>query len=90
MAEIVTRPQHNIIIENREKIHLSGVKEVKSFNEEEMLLITELGELHIKGSGLHINIFNVDTGEMNIEGTLNALGYKGTSAPKGIMSKILK
>lgn len=90
MAEIITRPQHNVIIENREKMHLTGVKEVKSFNEEEMILITELGELHIKGTGLHINIFNVDTGEMNIEGMLNAFGYKGTSTPKGIIGKILK
>ena len=90
MSETITRPQHNIIIENREKMHLTGVKEVKSFNEEEMILITELGELHIKGTGLHINVFNVDSGEMNIEGMLNALGYKGNVTPKGIMGKLLK
>jgi sporulation protein YabP len=90
MAEIITRPQHNVIIENREKIHLSGVKEVKSFNDEEMVLTTELGELHIKGEGLHINVFNVDTGEMNIEGMLNAFGYKGAATTKGIIGKLLK
>lgn len=90
MVETITKPQQNIIVENRERMHLTGIEDVKSFNEEEMILFTKLGELHIRGSKLHINVFNVDTGEMSIEGCLNALGYKGTSTPKGIMGKLLK
>ena len=90
MAEIITRPQHNVIMENRERMQLTGIKEVKSFNEEEMILITELGELHIKGQGLHINVFNVDSGEMSIEGTIDALGYKGNNTQKGILGKLLR
>ena len=90
MAEIITKVQQNIIVENREKMHLTGVDEVKSFNEDEMILVTKLGELHIHGAKLHINIFNVETGEMSIEGTINALGYKGTTTKKGIIGKLLK
>lgn len=90
MAETITKVQQNIIIENREKMYLTGVEEVKSFNEEDMILVTKLGELHIKGAKLHINIFNVDSGEMNIEGIINALGYKGNNTQKGILGKLLK
>ena len=71
-------------------MHLTGVEEVKSFNEEDMILLTNLGELHIKGAKLHINIFNVDSGEMSIEGTINALGYKGDNHQKSILGKLLK
>ena len=52
--EEVIRSNHNIIIEDRKKLTLSGVKDVISFDDETLLLETALGRLTVKGAGLHI------------------------------------
>ena len=90
MAEKVIKTNQNIILENRERLHLSGIKEVKSFNEQEVCLITELGELNIRGEGMQVSAFNVETGDMCINGNISALGYRSNRAQKGIMGRLLK
>lgn len=42
--EEVIRSNHNIIIEDRKKLTLSGVKDVISFDDETLLLETALGD----------------------------------------------
>lgn len=93
-----TRPKqedvHNIILENRRKLSVSGIEEVESFNEEEIVLRTSVhGILVIKGEELHINRLNVDSGDVNITGTVSSMDYidesqkaKGT----GILQRLLR
>lgn len=61
-------PQHNIILENRRKLTISGVTEIDSFDEQNVILFCETGELAIRGEGLHINRIDVDSGELSLEG----------------------
>ena len=44
-----TQGRHNAILENRQRLQLSGVTDVDSFDEDEIRLFTQLGELTIKG-----------------------------------------
>ena len=46
--------EQSIIIENRKKLNISGVKDVLSFDDETLLLDTALGRLTVKGEGLQI------------------------------------
>ncbi len=66
---------HNLIMEGRKKISLSGVTDVDHFDENTVLLYTQLGELTISGKDLHVNDLSVDTGEMNIEGDIWSIVY---------------
>lgn len=67
---------HNVILENRKKVSVSGVDDVESFNEEEIILHTEQqGVLVLKGSELHINKLNVDSGDVSITGEINSMEY---------------
>ena len=45
----------NIVIENRKKLSVSGVKDVLSFDDQVVIVETELGLLNIKGNNLKIN-----------------------------------
>lgn len=83
---------HNAILENRKRLLLSGVTDVDSFNENQMILFTELGELMIKGKNLHINEMNVETGDFSVEGDIWALIYgdKDKNQRLGILKKIFK
>ena len=55
---------HNIIMEKREKLSISGVKDIGIYNEEIVELSTVMGELVVKGSNMHINKFNTEDGEL--------------------------
>ena len=73
---------HNVILEDRCRLMVSGVSDVDSFDEGTVVLFTELGELTVRGTDLHMNKLNVETGEVNIEGDIQALSYQD-EAPRG-------
>ena len=85
---------HNVIMENRKKISVSGVDDVESFNEEEIVLHTEnMGVLVLKGSDLHINRLNVDSGDVNITGEIDSMEYVAVSLKSkgpGLFSRMFK
>lgn len=86
-----SKPLHNIILENREKISISGVDDVESFDEESILLHTQMGMLSLKGVDLRIIKFNVDIGELVIEGGIDELVYSdndGYLKKRGLFSKL--
>ena len=82
----------NIQLENRKKLTVSGVKDVESFNEEEIVLHTEMGVLIIKGASLHIGKLNMDNGEVAIDGSVDICEYADESARSGggLLAKIFK
>ena len=62
----------NIIVESRERITVSGVNDVESFDENSIILSTELGNLIIKGQDLKIGKLNLDSGEVLAEGDFDS------------------
>ncbi len=92
--KVRTEQMHNLILENRKKLSVSGIEEVESFNEEEIILRTSSsGVLVIKGKCLHINKLNVDTGDVNIAGEITNMDYVDESAKtKGpsLISRLLR
>lgn len=82
----------NIIIENRRRANVSGVLDVVSFDDESIILDTELGTLVLKGHDFRINKLNVDVGEFVIEGDIDSCVYNDSfSKDKGsIFSRMFK
>jgi len=86
---------HNIIMENRNKVSISGVEDVDSFDEQTVILFTSAGLLTVKGSDFHINKLNVESGEVVIEGDVESLVYSDSmggrdSAGGGFFAKMFK
>lgn len=73
--EKIIKNNHNVIMENRSSLTLSGVTDVDSFDERCIALYTQLGELVIRGRELHINSMSVETGDMTIDGEIWSLNY---------------
>ena len=82
----------NLILENREKLNVSGVNDVLSFDDQVVIMETELGLLTVKGENLKINKLNIDTTEVIVEGRINNLTYSEHQAKSegGIFGKIFK
>ena len=84
----------NLILENRGKLSISGVLDVLSFDDQVVILETELGLLTVKGENIRINKLSIDTSEVIVEGSISSLNYsdnKNTDKTKGsLISKIFK
>lgn len=83
----------NIILENRNKLSVSGVKDVLSFDDQVVIMETELGLLTVKGENLKINKLSIDTSEVVVEGQIDSLGYSEQNKAKqdgSLLSKIFK
>lgn len=83
----------NLILENRNKLSISGVKDVLSFDDQIVIMETELGLLTVKGDNLKINKLSIDTSEVIIEGEINTLNYNDHAKKEsdgGLFSKIFK
>lgn len=90
MTKLITN--QNIIMENREKITVTGVIDIHSFDDELVLAQTELGILTIKGDDLKMNKLNIDNNELMIEGKIMAIAYSDVNQSKksGFMNKLFK
>lgn len=84
----------NLILENREKLTVTGVVDVLSFDDQIVIIETQLGLLTIKGEELRINKLSLDSLEVIIEGQIFNLGYSDESINKknggSILGKIFK
>ena len=84
----------NLILENRGKLSISGALDVLSFDDQVVIVETELGLLTVKGENLRINKLSIDTSEVIVEGDISSLTYsdsKTLEKSKGsLISKIFK
>lgn len=79
----ILKMQHNIIMENRKNLTVTGVMDIDSFDESTVVVFTEQGELTIKGENLHINKIDVDSGDLMMEGDVDSLAYSDNQPQKG-------
>ena len=83
----------NLILENREKLSISGVSDVLSFDDQIIIIETDLGLLTVKGENIRINKLSIDTSDVIIEGNINSLVYSNSDLQKksgSILNKIFK
>lgn len=73
---------HNIVLEDRRHLTVSGVSDVDSFDEQTVTVFTDLGKLTIKGEDLHINRLSLEMGELVVDGEIAALSYAETAKPQ--------
>ena len=69
---------HNLILEERGSLTVTGVSDIDSFDEETVVV-----ELTVRGSGLHINKIDVDAGELELEGEIDSLSYSDQPVSRG-------
>ena len=69
----------NINMENRESLKISGVKDVKSFNENIVEAETVLGKLTVKGEGIKIARLNLDEHILELTGYMYSCEYEDKS-----------
>ncbi len=74
---------HTVSIKGRNSLIITGITDLSSFNEDQVVVYTCEGELIITGEGLHIGNINVDRGELNLDGRIESLEYTDNASSGG-------
>lgn len=93
MAEIKTNfKKQNILIEDRNKVTITGVEQVESFNDNTIILRTVKGGMVIKGEELNVGKLNLDDGNIKVDGIINGINYveKDYTQKGNIIGKIFR
>ena len=65
---------HRLTLAERKKLTVTGVTEVISFEDTQVILQTGMGTLSVQGSQLQLKTLSLEGGE--VEGTVSALIYE--------------
>lgn len=68
--------RHTVVMDRRETVSVTGVIDVVSFDEETIIAETEMGILILHGENLHVNRLNLETGDLEIDGSILNLSYE--------------
>ena len=79
---------HAIRLEQRERLLITGVEDVAGFDENLVVLTTALGELTVRGQGLHMEKIDLDAGQLALRGKLSELSYDDNAPSGGWWSRL--
>ena len=88
------KQNHELKLENRNKLSISGISKIDSLNSEEFLIQTNYGLLLVKGDNLVMQQLDIDKGNIWIEGNVTGLEYinepKEKKQKTGFVGKLFK
>ncbi|MFR8172924.1 MAG: sporulation protein YabP [Marvinbryantia sp.] len=94
MEEKQMQRAHKLVIIGRKTGTVSGISDVLSFDENEIVLDTEMGLLTIKGKNLHISRLTLELGEADLEGKVDSMVYSERGHKKkqegSLISRLLR
>lgn len=67
---------HQLTLYDRERLTMTGVSEVVSFDDTTVVLETSLGTLVVQGQELRLKALAAQGGQVAVEGRVSALSYE--------------
>ena len=80
--------QHSLSLVNRERLSVTGVNDVDAFNEQEILVICDCGELNIKGELLHVEELSLESGFLTVSGKISSISYSEKITSSSILKRL--
>ena len=82
MGDINEEIKHDVLIKSRQRMEMTGVCDVSSFDEAEIVVQTGSSGVSIEGENLKIEKFNSENGELILNGSINGMFYYEKKPPK--------
>ena len=73
---------HSFSSKSREGMYIDGVRDVISFDEGGVVLLTVCGNMAIEGEGLHVTVLNISEGIVELSGKINGMYYFEDKQPQ--------
>lgn len=83
MEEKMTARPHKLTMVNRSSCTITGLQDVVSFDENQIVLDTDMGLLTMKGKDLHVSRLTLEKGEVDVEGKIDSLTYSDSAGAPG-------
>ena len=80
---------HSCLMQDRSSVKLTGVREVVSFDDSQVVMDTDMGLLSVKGRELHLKQLSVDGGQVAVDGNVDALLYEENRKEGGFLARLL-
>lgn len=74
---------HKITLADRNRLEITGVEEVESFDENTIIMSTNQGDLTVRGEDLHIETLSLEGGALKVEGRVESLSYEDRAEDRG-------
>jgi len=87
MGKAVPARGHSLSLEERKCAALTGVQEVLAFDENQVILLTESGEIALTGENLHVTKLMLEEGNLTVEGRLDGIFYTQRNPRRGLFRK---
>lgn len=91
---IVGSRPHKVVLQNRNSGSITGISDVVSFDENSIVLDTDMGLLTIKGKDMHVSRLTLEKGEVDIEGNMESFQYSSNEALRksgeSLLSRLFK
>ncbi len=84
------RQPHELRLENRMQLSVSGVQEVESFDEAAVALMTVKGLLVIRGEGLRLHSLSIDGGQVSVSGSIDSLSYEEVQKSGSFLKRLFR
>jgi sporulation protein YabP len=81
---------HDLIVESRKKVTMTGINDVESFDEETIIAQSGCGEISLHGKGLKISRLSVESGDMTVEGEIDSVIYSEGKATGGFFARVFR
>lgn len=85
----MVQEEHSLRLLGRAELTVTGVTEVSRFDEDGVLLQTDMGELTIQGEQLQLKELSLDGGRVAVSGSISALVYGGQRQSGGWLHRLL-
>lgn len=81
---------HEIVLSDRKKLTMNGVRDVLSFDEYTVRLDTVCGELEICGEDLKVSTLDTNKGDIVLDGNIESVVYydKAKNERRGFFGKL--
>ena len=90
MAENPMQLPHRLTLNDRRQLAMTGVSEVVNFDENAVVLRTQMGTLVIQGQELQLKTLSPEGGKVEVEGTICAMHYQEARQGENWLRRLLK
>ena len=80
--------EHSLSLDDRARLAVTGVTDVRGFNDTVILLTTSAGDMTVRGENLHIDALDLAKGDLGVTGLVSGIAYSDPPITRGILSRI--
>ena len=89
-AEKTPAPPHDLILEGRSKLTVTGVKRMLRCDPDSAAIETSQGTLELDGAEMSVTALDLDAGEAKLSGRIDRMEYTVERTPGGFFRRLIR